>query len=1023
MAAETPNSFKDPFWTGLASGTEQKLGLPKGLLVAVLTRGERSNADQVSEAGAKTPFQIIPSTRKAAIDKYGIDPYLSPENSAEVAGRLLKDSLDRNSGDATLAVAEYHGGTDRANWGPRTKSYVQRVVGAQPAPVRDAAPSASLDLPPSDEPSAFQQALAAQQAATPATAQISNVYKAYSSGQMSPEEEQQFEADVRDGKLMLPRGAKLEIDGKPIANTGAPRSQVMELPAGVMQAYQDGSMPTEDKIQLENDVKAGLVRLPGGAQIAKTERPRLIDRVKESITGEQRRTAETEALPDWATMPELSGMGVRAEGASVLAPLRAAIGSQLAGPDELAKIIQANFPGVQARQDEKGNFIFKSGMNGQEYAVKPGFRASDIGRALFGAAVFTPAGRATTLGRMAVGAGLTQTAIEGSQALTGGDFNPGEVATAAVLAPVLPAAVNAVKAIAPTARAGVSRVLGRAGEAAPEAPAAAVAPPGSTVTPPAGSVTPAQGAVTPAVPAAAAAAEPAAAMSATELAQTARSAAEGGIGSGKAMKTLAGQAAPDAKTIESAQRLGIEEYLQPDHVTTNQAYRELAQAVKSVPGSATRQAELQGLEQVAKRADDLISEVGGTTDVSMLDAAVKRRLQATQAELEQRANKLYGEIRETVPAKTGAPARNVLEFIDQRAKDLGGVENLSPMEKQILGKLTPKQVAGGKVQPTYALLDDVRKDLGAAARAAGPFKDADTGLAKKLYGLLSDDQAAVVGRLGMTDTYNAARQAVAVRKGLEDDMVSLFGKQLDGSLVGDLSGAVNALPKGDASKLIKLLKTIPDDMRQNVVAAGLNTAFGKTARNGSLNFNSYANWYEGLLRNKQSYAAVMSNLPPAARKQLSDLYRVSNGIRQATRERITTGRIQAVQQDLQGADTLMGNLYGLAKRAAVGVPAEAATSAIGLPGAGIASGIASALTKGKPNALKAADALISSPEFIHAAKSAGTPQEARAARALAYSKQFTKFIRAVGSPREISNRERWIVNAMQAQNNLNGTKQ
>jgi hypothetical protein len=144
MAADsTPNSFKDPFWTDLASGTEQKLSLPKGLLVAVLTRGERSNADQVSEAGARTPFQIIPSTRKAAIDKFGVDPYLSPENAAEVAGRLLKDSLDRNRGDASLAVAEYHGGTDRSNWGPRTRSYVQRVTGAQPQPVRDAPPSAA----------------------------------------------------------------------------------------------------------------------------------------------------------------------------------------------------------------------------------------------------------------------------------------------------------------------------------------------------------------------------------------------------------------------------------------------------------------------------------------------------------------------------------------------------------------------------------------------------------------------------------------------------------------------------------------------------------------------------------------------------------------------------------------------------------------------------------------------------------------------------------------------------------------
>jgi hypothetical protein len=91
---DIPTSYKDPFWSDLAANTEQRLGLPSGLLVSVLTRGERSNADQVSEAGARTPFQIIPATRKAVLDKYGIDAYLSPENAAEAAGRLLKESLD-----------------------------------------------------------------------------------------------------------------------------------------------------------------------------------------------------------------------------------------------------------------------------------------------------------------------------------------------------------------------------------------------------------------------------------------------------------------------------------------------------------------------------------------------------------------------------------------------------------------------------------------------------------------------------------------------------------------------------------------------------------------------------------------------------------------------------------------------------------------------------------------------------------------------------------------------------------------
>jgi hypothetical protein len=80
-------------------------------------------------------------------------------------------------------------------------------------------------------------------------------------------------------------------------------------------------------------------------------------------------------------------------------------------------------------------------------------------------------------------------------------------------------------------------------------------------------------------------------------------------------------------------------------------------------------------------------------------------------------------------------------------------------------------------------------------------------------------------------------------------------------------------------------------------------------------------------------------------------------------------------------------------------------------------GLMSALKgSNKSNAMKAIDELLVSPEFSDLAKKAGTPQQAQAVRSLAYSKQFTRFIRAVGQPRELSNRERWILSAMQAQN-------
>lgn len=728
-----------------------------------------------------------------------------------------------------------------------------------------------------------------------------------------------------------------------------------------------------------------------------------VDSAVEAVTGNKRKTETTESLPDWAGMPELNSLS--------LASAKTGFGTLLSSPKETAQIIKANYPAAQVRQDEKGNWVIKSSIDGQEYAIKPGFQVSDIPRALGALAAFTPAGRATTIPGMAAASAGTQAVIEASQAATGGEFNPGDVAVAGVVGAAVPAVVSAVKALKQPAAQALERLTGKS------VPGVAEIPPVTEATPPPAASPGVAPAVTPPAPVV----PPVAPMTAPELTQTAKTAAEGGLGSTRATEILAAQTAPDAKTLAAAQRLGIQDFLQPDHVTTNQAYRELAQAVKSVPGSQARAAEIEGLNAIGKKADDLIDAIGGTTDVSALNAKLKNTLQVTQKELDTKAEQLYGQLRKAIPAQAEASAPSVLDFIEQRAANLGGRENLTPLEKVILRKLEPKPVmdsegvVSGMKQPTYTLLDDVRRDLGSAGKMVGPFKDADVGLAKKLYGLLSQDQAAVAEANGAADLFAAAKGAVKLRKGVEDDLVSLFGKTLSDSVVGDLSNAVKSLPSGDPSRLIRLLKATPEDMRQELVATGLNTAFGKATQNGALNFNTYAKWYDGLLQNKQSYAAVMSNLPGPARKQLSDLYRVSKAVSMATRERITTGRIQAISQEFQ-VNTLMDKIYNTA-----GWVASSAISHIISPfkggSFGITAAIDSALTKGgKDSAIKAADALIASPEFLQMARQAGTPEAQQAAARLAYSRPFTKFVRAVGAPAELSNRERWILQTLEAQN-------
>ncbi len=775
-----------------------------------------------------------------------------------------------------------------------------------------------------------------------------------------------------------------------------------------------------------------------------------------------------------------------------------------------------------------------------------------------------------------------------------------------------------------------------------------------------------------AAPAPMAAAE-AGTMSAEALAQTARTAGEGGMGSRRAERVLATEAAPDPAIVASAERLGVAEYLQPDHVTTSEAFRQVNAAIKSNPQSALALAERENLTRVAERAATLVDEIGGTRDLSELDTKVKARLQGTQAELDARAEALYNKLREGIPARAATEAPNVLAFIRKRAGDLGGEENLSGMERMILRKLSPKEggeasaadvpgavqrvetlaefvkksrvrdermspevrgnfvawlrdrggidfshkyditgetsgvlsnpagvfkrggrgpddlasmaaaegylrpdqagdtaafidlvkqavngdrvlnfeqqmrAAGRAAQddarqarlsaverrlqalgvdtrpaagnaaaleayaakyeatllrdaveaqrargsssdmpqweemkararqvaedvqesgrslaefeaengglstvmrkmvrdelraagvqvaddaapaaattgtgPTYALLDDVRRDLTAAKyKRQGPFKDADTGLIKKLEMELMKDQKAAIEPYGMLDTFEAAQNAVRVRKGIENDLSALFGKALDGSMVGGgglgLGGATAAVARGDASKLLGLLKRIPEDMRQEVVASGLSTVFRKAATRGELDFTGYVKWYEGLKRNRQAYSAVMSNLPLGAAKQLEALYRVSAGVSESLNRRVKTGALNTIKAEMMGGDGLMENLYSAAKRSGVGVAAEAVTTPMGIPGAGMSAALASALTKGKPKTLVAVDALIASPEFAQLVRTqAGTKEQAAAVKAVARSPQMTRFIAAVGKPAELSDRERWILQAMQS---------
>lgn len=236
-----PVAFTDPAYDGLEAAVTAKLGLPEGLLTAIRTKGERSNADEVSSAGARTVFQITPATRKGALKKFGVDAYASAENAVEVAGRILKDSLKATDGDVPEAVARYHAGTGGTR-GPVNRAYVARVTGQAPSEA-------------TSRPTVTREAPLAPQ----------RVIDAYNAGTMNPAERAAFDQGLKRGQVRLPEGQALTAPAEVKPSAG-----VAVVPQRIIERFNNHSdMTDSQRALIERDVAAGTLRLPEGVKLTR----------------------------------------------------------------------------------------------------------------------------------------------------------------------------------------------------------------------------------------------------------------------------------------------------------------------------------------------------------------------------------------------------------------------------------------------------------------------------------------------------------------------------------------------------------------------------------------------------------------------------------------------------------------------------------------------------------------------------------------------------------------------------------
>jgi hypothetical protein len=725
----------------------------------------------------------------------------------------------------------------------------------------------------------------------------------------------------------------------------------------------------------------------------------------EQVTGRARATPETQALPEWVNMPELNQLSV--------AGFKTALGTLMSDPKETVQVLQANFPGVQVRQDAKGNYLLRSSVDQKEYAITPGLTFGDIPRVGSAIAAFTPAGRALTIPGAAAAAGATQAVIEASQAATGGQFNAGEVAMAAATGPVgqilqrvVPPAVQAVKR-------GVQSVTGPG--RTPSTPRAA--PPIEPTEPsffaePAPPPPPPPAAPTATAPAAAPAV---AAVTEEEVGNLVKKAAGTGFGSAGARDRLADLAQVNVAAKEAADRLGIQ--LPADVFSDNPQVRAAAGLTRSVAGGEAEAAWRNTVTQAVDKADDVIKQfdatfVEGAVAPGVVSQKIKDSLTKTRLDLNAAASKIYNAVDEVVPKTSMVELPKLKATLDAVKAEVGET-GMSAAERNLSKMIDEGNITYGRLQREKGLIG---KAINKMESPYGSMAEADL---KRLYAALADDQLTNVGNIGgeeLRQQLRAANLIYAKERALGKRIVNAFGQDIEGSVANKMRTAITGAAKGDAGEFNRLLKTVPEDLRKETLATALAsvTRSARGAEKGGFGFSEFADIYPKLRANPPVYKTIVDTLGKDSADVLRDLFEVSKRVTEARANVLTTGKAnQALLQGMQ-AESLIGKI--MESTMAKGVVTGAA--AMGGPIAAAATSVVtSAMTQGNKESLKAAGKLFADEGFQKLAVEAatkGTPS-ASSIRRTAMSQSFQKFADAAKLPKALDARIQWLQAATQAE--------
>ena len=595
-------------------------------------------------------------------------------------------------------------------------------------------------------------------------------------------------------------------------------------------------------------------------------------------------------------------------------------------------------------------------------------------------------GALSPLSRVGPGGTIAGEAVRGG--IYGGLYGAGEAAPdAGILERALPAVVGLTTGAGTGALA--QRFLGGGGTAAGEVPVAGITP----EVPAAGMAAPVEAA---APPVAAVAPEEAAA----ELGTLINKASGTNAAAKNAQIKIAEQAQINPEAKAAAERLGID--VPADVFSDNPQVRAAIGLTRSLAGSEAEAGFRTAVSNAVDQADNIMREfdaqfVEGAIAPGVVSQRVKDSLTTTRKELNDQAGEIYKRVDAAVPKQTPVQLDNLFTTLTDIAGEVGQ-EGMTAPEKKLLALFQTGEAGGGDI--TYGRLIREKNLIGKALkRQESPYGSMDEATLKRLYAALASDQLDNVSRVAGEEVRRELRGAnliYAKERALGDRIVNAFGTDLEGGIANKMRSAITSGAKGEAGDFARLMKTVPDDLRKEVVATALASVTRSTrgAEKGSFGFSEFADIYPKLRANPQVYKEIVQALGPKASDTLRDLYQVSKRITEARANVLTTGKANQALVESLNAEGIIARIMGsTAGKRAVG-------GAMGfVPGAGLVMPeIMEAMSRGNPDAIRAAGKMFSSPEFQGLLNDVATKGDApdRAINKVSMSKPFRDFISTIG---------------------------